>query len=288
MDETRTQDGPGRPTVYPSRLEELEEEALRREAENSELRGAYARSRDEHRSRVQRLERDLDQRLDRAAGDMVEGLLDVLDNLDLAIQSAASATDAEAVAEGVRMVRDMFLQVMARMGLERVITLDAPYDPHLAEAVGVEEVEDPSRDGLVLAEHRPGYVFRGRVLRPANVVVGRHAGASSSPPAPAPEAEETAVQPASEPDAGVAAAGSPEDGPIAEDTWLETGEMPPPAGGEPESYRPIPPEHEDPDPEDGPEEGEDEGAAPGSPADVRFDEEDPGPEGSGNDLDWED
>jgi len=172
---------PPRRSAYPSYVEELQAgvETLQaklaeKEGEVLEVRQAHARAREEQRARIQRLERDQEQSTDRAVGDTVEGLLDVLDNLDLALDAGKQTADLGALLEGVGMARGAFLQTLQRLGLEQVATVGAPFDPEVAEAVSLREVEDPDQHGVVVEEARAGYIFRGGVLRPAKVIVGRH------------------------------------------------------------------------------------------------------------------
>ena len=48
------------------------------------------------------------------------------------------------------------------------------FNPEEHEAVGEREVGDPEKDGTVVAEARKGYRMKGKVLRPAQVIVGRY------------------------------------------------------------------------------------------------------------------
>jgi molecular chaperone GrpE len=58
-------------------------------------------------------------------------------------------------------------------GVERIDPAGEPFDPNLAEAIGVEPVEDEAMDGKVTRTYRAGYVLGERVLRPARVAVGK-------------------------------------------------------------------------------------------------------------------
>ena len=58
-------------------------------------------------------------------------------------------------------------------GVERVDPAGETFDPNLAEAIGMEPVEDESMDGRVTRTYRPGYRLGERILRPARVAVGK-------------------------------------------------------------------------------------------------------------------
>lgn len=96
---------------------------------------------------------------ERANDSLIGELLPVLDAFDGAVANGA---------EDVVPMRSSFLDAMAKQGLERIDPGDGPFDPTLHEAVMHEDASDV--DGPVVAEvMRAGYVWKGRVLRPAMV-----------------------------------------------------------------------------------------------------------------------
>lgn len=102
---------------------------------------------------------------------LVADFLPVLDNLDRTLLASAGGAD-DTLIEGVRMVRDQFEQVLFRYGVERVLAVGQPFDPSQHEAIAMEDVE-PARKGRVIRQVTSGYLFAGKVLRPAKVIVGR-------------------------------------------------------------------------------------------------------------------
>jgi molecular chaperone GrpE len=110
---------------------------------------------DNYRKRVvkQQSEHEL-----RAAEALVEKLLEPLDTLDMAV----------AHGQGFEQARDMVVGVLSKEGLERIDPAGKPFDPNEADAVAHEDGEG----GPVVAEVlRPGYRWKGRVIRPAMVKV---------------------------------------------------------------------------------------------------------------------
>jgi molecular chaperone GrpE len=94
----------------------------------------------------------------RAAEALVEKLLEPLDTFDLAV----------AHGQGFEQARDMLVNTLTKEGLERIDPAGKPFDPNEADAVAHEEGEG----GPVVAEVlRPGYRWKGRVIRPAMVKV---------------------------------------------------------------------------------------------------------------------
>jgi molecular chaperone GrpE len=71
------------------------------------------------------------------------------------------------------LARDRFLATLERHGVTRLSLDGEEYDPNLAEAMRVDAVDDPERSGKVTETLRPGYRLGDRVVRPAQVAVGR-------------------------------------------------------------------------------------------------------------------
>lgn len=137
------------------------------------LRTHVAGLRTEQEELRRRLARDLEQRLEIAAGNFLTDFLPVLDNLDRALQSAMQQPNFEALLEGIHLVRTQFLNILAHHGLISLERQGQPFDPHLDEAVTTVEVTDPHQHNLILQEWEKGYTLHDKVLRPAKVAVGK-------------------------------------------------------------------------------------------------------------------
>ena len=85
--------------------------------------------------------------LERFAAD----LLAVADSLEKAVESATSAQDVAAVAEGVQLSLKLFLDTMRKNGIEQVDPLGEPFDPSEQEAMAV----------VVNPDSEPNSVTRG-------------------------------------------------------------------------------------------------------------------------------
>lgn len=112
----------------------------------------------------------------RAQGDLVQGLVDVLDDIMRFAHVDPATTDATTVVQGVAMVERKILKSLGGHGLEVVNPVDHAFDPNLHEAVSTEPALSPEDDHLVSRVYQPGYVFRGQLLRPARVVVRQWPG----------------------------------------------------------------------------------------------------------------
>ncbi len=104
----------------------------------------------------------------RSQGSFVERLLPVLDAID-----AARAQGHEHASADVEAIAGQLYGFLEKEGLERVEPIGADFDPNVAEAV-VHEPGDPDdeREHPVVTEVlRTGYLWSGRVIRPAMVKV---------------------------------------------------------------------------------------------------------------------
>jgi molecular chaperone GrpE len=149
-----------------------------------ELKARAAKA-DEHWERLVRTTADFDNFKKRAAREkqeslkyanetLMEKLVTVLDNLDMAISAAqnGSGDAASPLRTGIAMVQQQFKNILAEAGLEEVDAAGRKFDPHCHDAVSEKETTE-APEGQVLQQLRKGYKLRDRLLRPASVVVAK-------------------------------------------------------------------------------------------------------------------
>ena len=171
------------PPEVPEPLVPAEPAALTPEQlEDLKTRAAKA---DEHWERLVRTTADFDNFKKRAAREkqesvkyaneaLMEKLVTVLDNLDMAISAAQneSGDAGSPLRAGIAMVQQQSKSILAEAGLEEVDATGRAFDPHSHEAVSERETAEVP-EGHVLQQLRKGYKLRDRLLRPASVVVAR-------------------------------------------------------------------------------------------------------------------
>ncbi len=158
--------------VEPSRAEPSEADALRDRL--LRLQADF----DNYRKRVARDRADL---VAQAGADVLEAMLPPMDHLELAIDTMAKTAPADdPFLKGVRMVRDEMLAAFARFSLEPIPTeVGAELDPNAEEALGIVPVPGIPENRIAIVV-RKGYALHGRVLRPAQVMVGAGAPAEAT------------------------------------------------------------------------------------------------------------
>lgn len=101
---------------------------------------------------------------------LMQGLLPVIDNLNLGLAAARQQADAKTIADGVTMVLGQFKDVLERHGLKEVNPAGQKFDPHLHESIShLPSAEVPEEH--VLQVVRTGYTLNGRLVRAASVVL---------------------------------------------------------------------------------------------------------------------
>jgi molecular chaperone GrpE len=100
--------------------------------------------------------------------------IDILDNLDRALEAAEQTYAGNPLIEGLILVRTQLLQTLQQEGLERIPVLGLAFDPAMSEAVGTQPVDEPEHDHVVVKEVLRGYRLHGRVARASRVFIGKH------------------------------------------------------------------------------------------------------------------
>jgi molecular chaperone GrpE len=101
---------------------------------------------------------------------LVIELLDVVDELEMAIKSGSSSNSREAVIQGVEMTLKKLKKLLENEGVSPIDSVGQPFDPLKHNAVAKTEKEDVEGCKIV-EEVRKGYAMREKVIRPSIVKV---------------------------------------------------------------------------------------------------------------------
>jgi molecular chaperone GrpE len=142
------------------------DKALASAAENRDLYLRAVADLDTYRRKVQREKQELSKF---ALQPLIEELLPSIDHLDMAIQ-ACTAPECANIKIGVEMVSSQIKKVLNGFGVEEVVALGKPFDPNTSECVSHEPSNDVAENDVIKVV-RTGYIFNGRLIRPASVVV---------------------------------------------------------------------------------------------------------------------
>jgi molecular chaperone GrpE len=103
---------------------------------------------------------------------LVRDMLPIIDEFEIAMLAVAKSDDKD-MARGVEMLYLNLMDALRRSGLGEV-KCDGIFDPFRHEIVMVQDSD--KKDGTILGVVKKGYEFRGRMLRPASVIVAKPAG----------------------------------------------------------------------------------------------------------------
>ena len=155
----------------------VDERIAKLEAEKEDLRKTMIHRQADFENFRKRVERERHEESRRATGHSIQLLLPVLDTFERAL----AAHDDPAYVEyrkGVELIYKQLWEALAKQGLQRIEAQGKSFDPHVHQAI--ERVEtDEHEDGSVIDVLQPGYIFHGRVLRPATVRVAAAPQAAS-------------------------------------------------------------------------------------------------------------
>jgi molecular chaperone GrpE len=151
--------------------EELKRELAEQKQRNDELLTRLKYAQADLENLRKRMDRELKDAEESAARSLLTRLLVVQDELDLAAKHSEEGGHAgDSLKEGIAMVRRNLLTALEAVGLERIESVGKPFDPAVHEAVEKVQGGSQSKD-MVVEEVRPGFTFRGTLLRPSMVKV---------------------------------------------------------------------------------------------------------------------
>ena len=146
-------------------------------ADLNELRQTLMRRQADFDNYRKRIEKERAEDAKRHTARVIEGLIPIIDGFEHALAAHREA-EYENYRKGFELIYKQLVDNVTRLGVERIDPLGKQFDPHLHQAMDrTESVQH--EDGTILQVFQPGYIFHGRVLRPAMVRVAVHPGGAS-------------------------------------------------------------------------------------------------------------
>ena len=157
---------------------ELKEKIEKLEKEKNETEEKLAKEKDDYIRLMAEFEtfrrRSAEEKLSivsSASADTIKGLLPVLDDCERAIELLEKSSD-EAAKEGTGLIYNKLMKYLKSKGLEVIEAKGKKFDTDFHEAVAQVPVAEKEKKGLVYDVVETGYLFNGKILRYAKVVVG--------------------------------------------------------------------------------------------------------------------
>lgn len=157
----------------PDELSTMKAEVERLEAEASEYLDGWQRARAEFINFKRRTKEESDNTRARITGDILSQFLEIIDDLDLALESKPDGDDMQAWIGGIELIRQKLMLILQGQNIEEIsVERGDCFDPVLHEAVTFEE-DDELEEGEIIGTIKKGYMLKERVLRPAQVRVAK-------------------------------------------------------------------------------------------------------------------
>jgi molecular chaperone GrpE len=135
-------------------------------AEKAGLEDRFLRLQAEFQNQRRRGEKEKMEWHEYAAAEAVRALLPILDDFERALKVESADKD---YTRGMELIYQRLYDALKKLGLEPINSLGQPFDPNIHHAV--DRKESAEADDTVIEEYQRGYNFKGRMLRPAMVVV---------------------------------------------------------------------------------------------------------------------
>ena len=139
--------------------------------ERDDFRDRWMRKAAEFDNYRKRVDRERREQSDQVVSDLLQQLLLVVDDFDLAL-TVQTGEGSEAYRKGVELIHAKLHDLLRKQGVKPIEALGADFDPNLHQAV-VHESSPSHREGKVIGELRKGYLLGDRLLRPAMVKVAK-------------------------------------------------------------------------------------------------------------------
>lgn len=152
--------------------EELEKELEKAQEEIEEQKDKYLRLSAEFDNYRKRTMKEKAELILNGGEKSLSSILPVVDDFERAIKTMETTTDVNAVKEGVELIYNKFMAVLAQNGVKVIETKDQPLDTDYHEAIAVIPAPSEAQKGKILDCVQTGYTLNDKVLRHAKVVVG--------------------------------------------------------------------------------------------------------------------
>ena len=149
---------------------ELDEKIKSLEKEIGDYKDKFLRKAAEFENYKRRVENDQVNLLKYAAESVIIKLLPVIDDFERSLVHIKDAKDVESIAEGIKMVYDKLMKILADQGVKPIEAVGKPFDVHYHEAIMQMNAEN-AEPHTVVEEFEKGYMYKDRVIRHTKVAV---------------------------------------------------------------------------------------------------------------------
>lgn len=154
-------------------IAELQAQVVKQNEEIEADKDRYLRLNAEFDNYRKRTLRERAELIGSAAADTLEALLPVVDDFDRAVAHLGDDADLASTQEGMKLIHHKLLGFLKQQGVEAMEAIGQEFDTDYHDAISQIEAPKPELKGKIVDEVKRGYLLRGKVLRHAQVVVGK-------------------------------------------------------------------------------------------------------------------
>ena len=150
-----------------------EEEIAKLEKEVQEWKDSYVRKVAEFENAKKRMEREKEEFSKYASEKIITKMIEIIDNMERAIQSASANKDFDNLVKGIEMTLNQAHTVFKSEGVEPLDAKGKEFNPYEHHAMMQEDTEEHP-DNTIIEEFQKGYKMKDKVIRPSLVKVARN------------------------------------------------------------------------------------------------------------------
>jgi molecular chaperone GrpE len=148
-----------------------DEEIEKLESELQEQKEKYLRLYAEFDNFKRRTAKERVEMIQTAGKEVIQGLLEVMDDMDRAEKQINQSSDLKMIREGVLLVFHKLKASLLSKGLREMESIGKDFDPDIHEAIT--EIPSPGNEGKIIDQVEKGYYLNDKIIRFAKVVVGK-------------------------------------------------------------------------------------------------------------------
>ncbi len=152
-------------------IEELKKQLEEKEKELKEVKNKYLMALAEIENMRKKMIRDKQSFYRSGIKDMALSILQILDDVERAVEQIESANDINAIKEGILLIQRKFKQILEAREIKPIESKGQPFNPDLHEALMRIETDKDEDHMKVIDELQKGYMIGDEVLRHSRVVV---------------------------------------------------------------------------------------------------------------------
>ena len=150
-------------------IEDLKVALLEEKRKSAEYLADAQRALADYQNFKKRTEQDKQESLKWSNAELIRSILPAIDDMERAFTMVDPQFIDSNWVEGFRIIQRQLQDALRAHGCTEIECVGQPFDPSLHEAITYEDGEE----GIVISEHRKGYIMKDKVLRASQVAVGK-------------------------------------------------------------------------------------------------------------------